>query len=284
MSFSALEILTLSLKEDAPEGDITCLSIKDIVPSLGEKSIGYVLAKQDLIFSGIDFFVALKEIHKHYPLTDPIDVELFFKAGDEVYKGQKIAALYGNTEDLVLVERTLLNIVGRLCGIATLTSQFVKQVSHTQCQILDTRKTTPLYRKFEKQAVVDGGGKNHRMNLSDAIMLKENHLQAIPLAIGQTINHIKKRYPDKKIIVEVNSLEQVQSVAECMVEQILLDNMSNEEISDCLTVIPKHILTEASGNMTLNRVAKVAETGVNYISIGKLTHSAEWADISFLIE
>lgn len=283
-TLSPLDLLCSAIKEDAPDGDITCLAMAEFAPLLNEKTSGTIIAKQDLIFSGEDFINALSQLAKVAPLMANIEVELFFNDGQEVIRGQKIASLYGHYSDLLLIERSLLNIVGRLCGIATLTHKFVKKVSHTSCKILDTRKTTPLYRKYEKAAVVHGGGQNHRMNLSDAIMLKENHLQATPLGIHALINNIRKSQPSIKIILEVNDMAQVVEASKASVQHILLDNMTTEQLAESVKVIPANIQTEASGNMSLDRVAEVAETGVQFISVGQLTHSAPWADISFLLD
>lgn len=278
------KLLLAALKEDAPTGDLTCLSLN----LSKDKTLGHFIAKQDLVFSGADFLKAISNIkselvdYKSDPLS--IEVELFFADGAKVKKGQKMAQLFGPWDQLVYVERSVLNIIGHLSGIATLTHQFAKQVEHTKCKILDTRKTTPFFRTFEKKAVVDGGGANHRMNLSDEIMLKENHICRIQGSLSKTLIQLKERNPKVKITVECQTLKEVLEVSKAPIDQILLDNMDNSMLTEAVKIIPKNIKSEASGNMSLNRVKSVAETGVDFISVGAITHSAPVADISFLID
>lgn len=270
---TGLEILKMALKEDAPQGDITTQSIK-----IGHKrALGYFIAKENLVLSGVEFLQSVSELNLD------IEIELFFNDGHQVLKGQKIAQLYGDWGNLVLVERTLLNLVGRFSGIATLTRSFVEEVRHTNCKILDTRKTMPLFRNLDKKAVVHGGGSNHRLNLSDQMMFKENHISQFEGNLLTTLIHARKFYPKVKITVECQDLEQLKELINCPIDQILLDNMNNDELRQALELIPKNIKSEASGNMTLDRVRSVAETGVDFISVGALTHSAKVADISFLL-
>lgn len=281
---TAQELLIKALAEDAPSGDLTCLSLSQLKSNIREKALAYIVAKEDLVFSGAQFLNAVKDLHKHSQVSAPIEVDVFFADGQVLHKGQKLVSFYGSSMDLLLVERSLLNIISRLSGIATLTQKFVQQVEHTSTKILDTRKTTPLYRHFEKQAVKDGGGQNHRMNLSTAIMLKENHLQATPLPPAEIIASLRQNHPSAKIIIEVKNFAELQGIIDSPVDQVLLDNMSLEEIKECLSIIPSHIKSEASGNMTLQRVKQVAETGVDYISVGQITHSVASADMSFLLD
>ena len=166
--------------------------------------------------------------------------------------------------------------------MATLTRQYVKAVESTKTKILNTRKTTPLYRELEKRAVVHGGGTNHRFNLSDAIMIKDNHISIVG-GITKAVERIR-RHCDLAVEVEASTLEQIKECVSLNVERILLDNMNNELLKESLKLIPSHIKTEASGNMTLERVRSVAELGVDFISVGALTHSAPTADISLLFD
>ncbi len=269
-----LELIQLALKEDAPFGDLTCQSLN--LPN--EKTIGYFVAKEDLVLSGADFILALEDLSLN------IDVEIFFKDGAHVKKGQNIAQIFGPWANLVIVERVTLNLIGKLSGIATLTQKFVNEIKHTNCRILDTRKTSPLFRELEKKAVLHGGGQNHRMNLSDEIMLKENHISRCSEDLRDTLINLRKKCPDIKITVECQNLDEVQIVSQCPIDKILLDNMDNESLKIAVSIIPKNIKSEASGNMSLDRVKSVAETGVDYISVGALTHSARVADISFLLK
>lgn len=284
MDITPLELLAKALEEDAPKGDSTCLALAQLSANIHYKSTGTIIAKQELVFSGEEFLLALKILPQRVALRTPIQVSIHCKDGDLLQRGDKIASLKGHYSDLLFLERSLLNILGKLSGIATLTHKFVQEVAHTSCRILDTRKTTPLYRNFEKKAVVHGGGQNHRMNLSDAIMLKENHLKTSSLDILSLVNQIKNFDPRKKVILEVEDQKQLALAVESKVDQILLDNMTTAEIAECVKMIPPHIKSEASGNMSLGRVREVAETGVNYISIGMITHSAPCADISFLLD
>ncbi len=273
-----IEIIKATLKEDAPSGDLTCKNLLHELKIDNDKTIGHFIAKQDLIFSGTAFLLAIKDLALN------LEVELFFKDGDKIKPGQHIAQIFGPWTHLVYVERTVLNLIGRLSGVATLTRKFVEQVQHTSCQILDTRKTTPLFRSFEKQAVVHGGGKNHRMNLSSEIMLKENHLCRINESLIVSLTKLKEKNPQIKITVECQTLDEVRQVSATPVDQIMLDNMDIPLIIQALDLIPKSIKSEASGNMSLDRVKAVAETGVNFISVGAITHSAPVADISFIID
>jgi nicotinate-nucleotide pyrophosphorylase (carboxylating) len=262
-----------SLEEDMPQGDITSslLGIQNV------QGHARFVAKQDLVFSGMDF------IHAAFLLIDHnTDFKWHFADGEEVLKGQSILEMEGNFMHFLKSERVALNYVGRFSGIATLTKSFVDEVKHTQCKILDTRKTTPLFRSFEKKAVVDGGGKNHRMNLSDAIMLKENHILAAG-SITKAVEQIRKRFQGP-IEVETTNLDEVAEAVKNKVTRIMLDNMDNNMIAEALKIIPENIETEASGNMNLERVKSVAELGVNFISVGALTHSAKCADISLLFD
>lgn len=262
-----------SLEEDMPQGDLTTtlLGIQDV------QGHARFVAKEDLVFSGTDF------IHAAFLLIDhDTDFKWHFADGEEVLKGQSILEMEGNFMNFLKSERVALNYAGRLSGIATLTKSFVDKVKHTDCKILDTRKTTPQLRSFEKKAVLDGGGKNHRMNLSDAIMLKENHILAAG-SITKAVEQIRKRFQGP-IEVETTNLEEVAESVKNKVTRIMLDNMDNKTIVEALKLIPDHIETEASGNMSLERVASVAELGVNFISVGALTHSAKCADISLLFD
>lgn len=275
---SPLKLLQDSLMEDAPSGDLTCNVLINNLQITEDKTLGHFIAKQDLVLSGMDFFKAIEHLNLG------IEVEVFFNNGSFIKKGQKICQLYGPWNQLVLVERSILNIVGHLSGIATLTYLFVQKTKHTSCKILDTRKTLPLLREFEKRAVVHGGGHNHRMNLSDEIMLKENHISRLMLSLKDSLILLKEKFPKHKITVECQNMDQVIEASQTPVDQILLDNMDNESLAAAVKLIPSNIKSEASGNMSLDRVQSVAETGVDFISVGALTHSAPVADISFLID
>ncbi|MGH1468676.1 MAG: carboxylating nicotinate-nucleotide diphosphorylase, partial [Bdellovibrionales bacterium] len=204
-----------------------------------------------------------------------------------VYKGQCIALLEGPWKSLLLVERPLLNWIGHFSGIAAHTWRFSEKVKKTKCRILDTRKTTPFYRDLEKKAVRDGGGLNHRANLSHAMMLKENHLSLYEFNFKKAIEDCMSKNPDLHLTVEASNLSHVELVIKTKAHRVMLDNFSNEEITEALNTIKEHkssIEVEASGNMTLDRVESVAALGVDYISVGAVTHSAPHADITQLMD
>lgn len=268
-----IDLIKAAFEEDLPSGDVTTDSLKL------EPHIGYarVVAKEDLYLSGQDIFA--ETVGFFAPETD---IQWHFKSGDQVLRGQNICSLKGDLLSSLKLERVALNFLGHLSGIATLTHKFVAEVEHTQTQILDTRKTLPGWRCLEKQAVKDGGGTNHRMNLSEAVLIKENHIR-VAGGITQAIHRIRNNHQGP-IEIEVSNLSELREAVECRPQRVLLDNMDNATLADALKIIPKGIQTEASGNMSLDRVKSVAEIGVDYISVGALTHSAPCADISMLFE
>lgn len=267
------KIVRLALQEDLPAGDITTQAFN----LTGVKGRARLIAKEDFVLSGVKpFALAFEE------LNHEIQIQWHFQPGQFVFKSQTICTLQGSVASLLSAERVALNFLGRLSGIATLTRCFVEQVQHTKCKILDTRKTTPGLRLLEKEAVVHGGGVNHRMNLSAAILVKENHIQAMG-GITPTLAHLQKLNIGA-IEVEVRNLQELQSVLKFKVSRVLLDNMSNDEMAEALKLLPATIQSEASGNMTLERVQSVANLGVDFISVGALTHSALCSDVSLLFE
>lgn len=262
------------LLEDAPEGDSTSLALE--IPAYTKTA--RIFAKEELVLSGSD------AILPHIPKKFEIETTSFFQDGQSVLPGQCIALFEGPWQSLILLERPILNWIGRLSGIATLTKNFVNEVSETKCKILDTRKTIPFFRTHEKKAVVHGGGQNHRTNLSDEMMLKENHLSLLDFNIKKAVQMCKSKYPNKKLTVEARNLADVELTLKTEADQILLDNFSNEEIFEALGAIRDKMKIEASGNMTLERVKSVAQLGVDFISVGALTHSAPQADLTMLME
>ncbi len=270
---TVLELIKLAIKEDLPLGDITTESLA-VRPKQGE---AILKAKADLVLSGT---VAFEETVQF--LEPHVKIKWLFNEGDFIYKNQTLCSIEGDLIQVLKAERVALNFLGKLSGIASLTRQFVKAIEGSQTRILDTRKTTPLFRELEKKAVIHGGGLNHRFNLSDAILIKDNHISlmgGITKAVLRTRQHT-----DLAIEVEASSLDQVKECIDLRVDRILLDNMNNEKLSEALAIIPDHIQTEASGNMTLDRVGSVSKLGVDFISVGALTHSAPCADISLLFD
>lgn len=267
------DLLKLAFEEDLPEGDITTepLVSPEVIVTAKLK------AKEDLVLSGTQLFEEAM-----YWQDPSLKINWFFRDSDFVYDRQTICQIEGSALAILKAERVALNFLGRLSGIATLTRCFVEKLSGTKTTILDTRKTTPGLRALEKNAVLHGGGKNHRMNLSDGILVKDNHIRAVG-GITNAVNRLRKNSA-KPIEVECSTLEEVEEAVALRVERILLDNMEIDLLKRCLAVIPKIIQTEASGNMTLERVRAVAETGVGFISVGQLTHSAPTADVSLIFD
>ena len=270
---SLLEMIHAALKEDMPSGDLTTESLA-MKPKYGE---ALLKAKEDLVLSGANVFEETLLF-----LEPQVKVKWQFNEGDLIYKGQNICAIEGDLIQILKTERVALNFLGRLSGIATLTRSFVKEVEGTQTKILDTRKTTPLLRDFEKRAVLHGGGTNHRFNLSEAVLIKDNHISLMG-GITKAVNRLAQ-HCDLPIEVEASSLEHVRECISLNIQRILLDNMTNEMMAMALKIIPSEIKTEASGNMILSRVKSVAQLGVDYISVGALTHSAACSDVSLLFD
>jgi nicotinate-nucleotide pyrophosphorylase len=209
-------------------------------------------------------------------------VELEFKVeeGDRVTKGSIIGKLIGNTQKILIGERVALNMLQRMSGIASITNNFVKEIEGTKAKILDTRKTTPNLRIFDKYAVLIGGGCNHRFNLSDGVLIKDNHINAAG-GIKEAVNLMKSKTSFvRKIEVEVETIQEVYEALEAKADIIMLDNMKIEIMRQAVEIIDGRALIEASGNVTLETVKEIAKTGVDYISVGVLTHSVKALDIS----
>lgn len=266
-------LLIGALHEDMPNGDATTDNL-GIGPRPG---IARVVAKQDLVLSGSMVFEQAM-----LALEPEAKVQFHFEDGQSVIKGQIVCTIHGDLVAILKAERVALNFLMRLSGIATMTSAFVKAVAGTSTKILDTRKTTPGLRELEKRAVTHGGGTNHRMSLSDAILIKDNHI-AMMGGITPAVLRIRER-SNLPIEVETKTLEEVHEAAGLKVHRILLDNMDLLTLQHAVGLIPDEIEIEASGNMTLARVRDVALTGVDFISVGALTHSVTASDLSLLFD
>lgn len=268
-------LVDMAIAEDLGTGDITSEAI--ISNQITVKA--FLIAKAPGIIAGL-------------PLADfifsTIDKNCRFKAlvkeGAHVEPKTKIAEVTGAYKSLLMAERTVLNFVQRLSGIATETALFVSQTKGTNTQILDTRKTLPAYRALDKYAVKVGGGTNHRFGLYDMVMLKENHIEVAGGITNAVMQVRAKVNPNIKIEVETKNLEEVQEALSNGVDVIMLDNMPLDAMRKAVKLINGKLKVEASGNMTLNRIAEVAATGVDFISVGALTHSVDALDISMLIE
>lgn len=269
-------LVQMGLAEDL--GDRADVTSRAILPS---ESVMYarIVAKADGVIAG------LPAVHAVFNQVDSrVVVEPCVADGDRVARGVVVCTLQGSAQSLLTGERTALNFLQRLSGVATLTRQFVDATGGTNAVILDTRKTTPGWRLLEKYAVRMGGGQNHRIGLYDAVMIKENHIAAAG-GITAAVQMVRD-YPDAKdlpIIVEVENLTQLEEVLPLEVNQVLLDNMDEATMRRAVEITAGRVPLEASGNMSLERVAAVAATGVNFISVGALTHSAPAFDLSMRI-
>jgi nicotinate-nucleotide pyrophosphorylase (carboxylating) len=271
MNYSVVDnIIKNALLEDIPNEDITTNSI------ISEKSSATVelLCKEEGIIAGVEVFKRV------FDILGNVEVELYKCDGDKVYPKDKVGFLKGSTRNLLLGERIALNLLQRMSGIATLTNEFVKEINHTNTKLLDTRKTTPNLRILEKYSVKVGGGCNHRFNLSDGVMLKDNHIAAAG-GIKNAVELARKNSSFvRKIEVETENIEMVKEALEAKADIIMLDNMTLDVAKEAVTLINKRALTEFSGNVELSNIKEIAEIGVDYISVGALTHSAKILDFS----
>ena len=263
-----------ALAEDVGSGDATTLST---VPESAVARAAMV-AREPIVVAGLDFAeTAFRQ------LSPAVRCERLASDGQHVDEDAALLRVDGPARALLTAERVALNFVQRLSGVATLTAQFVDAVAGTRAQILDTRKTTPGWRRFEKYAVACGGGRNHRFGLYDMVLIKDNHLAALsgekPSAIAAAVQRARKQYPQLKIEVEADTLDQVQQATDAGADIILLDNMDPAELRAAVAIVKGRAKTEASGGVSLASVRIIAETGVGLISAGAITHSARAVDI-----
>jgi nicotinate-nucleotide pyrophosphorylase (carboxylating) len=267
-------IIDLALAEDIGTGDITTLAT---VPA-GTTAHGALLAKADGVISGLD--AAAFVFHR----VDPaVDFSPALNDGDRVSYGTTIAEVFGHAQSLLTAERVALNLLQRLSGVATETARYVEAVAGTHARIIDTRKTTPGLRILEKAAVRHGGGHNHRVGLADGVLIKDNHLAAIggPDRVTRAIQQARAFAPHTlKIEVEVTTLAEVEEAVAARADVVLLDNMDIPTMRQAVELVAGRALLEASGSVRLDTVRAIAETGVDFISVGALTHSASALDIS----
>jgi nicotinate-nucleotide pyrophosphorylase (carboxylating) len=266
-----LEAIHRALSEDIGPGDLTSDSI---VPTDAMMQ-GRIIAKQDGIIAGLDVAQAVYQM-----LDAEVDFVPQVDEGAWVTDRQVLALVSGRTRSLLTAERTALNFLGRMSGIATLTHQFVEAVAGTKAVILDTRKTAPGLRMADKLAVKRGGGENHRIGLYDMILIKDNHIDYAG-SITEAVKRARSAHTGLKIEVEARTLDDVREALTIGVERILLDNMTPEIMADAVRQTAGRAKLEASGNVTLSTVRRIAETGVDFISSGELTHSAKVFDTSF---
>ena len=271
MKLNVDQLILMSLREDITSEDITTNSV------MRDYTLGSVdlICKEDGIIAGLDIFKRVFVL-----LDDNTKIEFFCQDGQEVHNGQKLGVITGDIRVLLSGERTALNFLQRMSGIATYTNSIVKLLKGSNTKLLDTRKTTPNMRIFEKYAVKVGGGYNHRFNLSDGILLKDNHIGAAG-GVKQAVTMAREYAPFvRKIEVEVENLDMLKEALEAKADIIMLDNMSIEDMKTAVTLCKGRAETECSGNVTKENVARLVDIGVDYISSGALTHSAPILDLS----
>ncbi len=268
---NATELIRMALKEDITSEDVSANAV------IGEEDAGSaeLLCKSSGVLCGLWVF------ERAFKLLNPaVYLETTFKDGDYVEAGTKIGTVYGNLRALLGAERTALNFLQRMSGIATLTREYASVLEGTGTVLLDTRKTTPNMRLFEKYAVTVGGGKNHRYNLSDGVLLKDNHISAAG-GVEKAVEAARAYAPFvRKIEVETETLQQVREAVDAGADIIMLDNMDDETMKEAVAIIAGKAKTECSGNVTKERLKEIAAIGVDYVSCGALTHSAPIMDLS----
>ena len=286
MKLSVKEIraaVKAALAEDIGSGDATTLAT--VPPGLTARAV--MRAREPLVVAGAEFVeTAFRE------LSRKIKVQKILRDGHHAKAGDVLLKISGPARPILTAERVALNFIQRLSGVATLTSKFVAAVRGTRAQILDTRKTTPGWRRFEKYAVACGGGANYRIGLFDMVLIKDNHLAALrdakPNAVAAAISRARAKYPKLKVEVEADTLAQVRQALDAGAEMILLDNMSLSQLRQAVKMTKNHsrvrAKTEASGGVNLQTVRAIAQTGVDFISAGALTHSARAVDIALDFE
>ncbi|MCX7830115.1 MAG: carboxylating nicotinate-nucleotide diphosphorylase [Acidobacteria bacterium] len=267
------EMIRSAILEDAPYGDLTSNSLE--ISGIGN---GYFLAKEDFILCGMEVVARVFKI-----LDESVKIIQKYQDGQFIKRGTKFCFVKGDLRALLLGERTALNFLQRLSAIATKTNRAVKLLGKSRTKLLDTRKTTPLFRCLEKYAVKTGGGTNHRMGLSDAILIKDNHIEAVG-SISEAIRRARKNCPMKKIEIEVKNIQEFIEAANEKADIIMLDNFTPDDIKRALKLKPKGILTEISGGVVLDNLPYLAKLGVDFVSMGALTHTIKAIDISFEIE
>ncbi len=273
-------IVKVALNEDISSGDITSDSLEFKKNSI----TGSIIAKQSGILCGVEIIeYVFKEV------SESNKVEILKKDGNKVFSGDVVVKIKGNPVDLLRAERTGLNFLSHLSGIATLTNRFVERANskNPECLILDTRKTLPGLRYLQKYAVKTGGGENHRFNLSEHVLVKENHLSISNISIKEMVSSIRKKTPPNTIVeIEVENLQQLKEVIDTDTDIIMLDNFKIDDIGEAVKLIKlakPDIRLEVSGGVTLDNVAEIADTGVDRISVGSLTNSAPVVDFTMLI-
>ena len=259
-----------ALNEDLQYGDITTESVV----------LDHKIAKVDIIAKEKGIIAGAEVFKMVFKILGDVEVNFSVNDGEEVEEGQHFGEVFGDAKKILMGERVALNYMQRMCGIATLTREFVERLEGTKVKLLDTRKTTPNMRIFEKYAVKVGGGTNHRFGLNDGVMIKDNHIEAAG-GIKNAVSLARKNSPFvRKIEVEVESIDQLKEALEAKADIIMLDNMDIKTLKEAVKLIDNKVEVEASGNVTLDNIREIAKTGVNFISTGAVTHSFKVLDIS----
>ncbi len=274
-----LRAVRAALAEDVGSGDVTTLAT---VPE-NSTCRAVMRARESLVVAGIAFAeTAFRE------LSSEIKTSISIADGAKAGSGDVLLTVTGSTRAILSAERVALNYVQRLSGVATAAAQYVEAIRGTQAHILDTRKTTPGWRTFEKYAVACGGARNHRIGLFDMVLIKDNHLAALrdvkPNAVAAAVQRARAKFPQLKVEVEADTLEQVAQAAESGADFILLDNMKPDQLRASVQLVAGRAQTEASGGVNLKTVRAIAESGVDFISVGAITHSARAVDIGLDFE
>ena len=271
MKMQADQLIRMALQEDITSEDV---STNAVMPTATRGTVD-LIAKEDGVVAGLEIYARVFKI-----LDEKTEIEIHCKDGDEVKKGELMATVTGDIRVLLSGERVALNYLQRMSGIATYTRQVAKLLEGSNVTLLDTRKTTPNCRVFEKYAVRVGGGHNHRYNLSDGVLLKDNHIGAAG-SVAKAVRMAKAYAPFvRKIEIEVETLDQVKEAVEAGADIIMLDNMTPEVMKQAVELIDGRAQTECSGNITKENIQKIREIGVDFVSSGALTHSAPILDIS----
>jgi nicotinate-nucleotide pyrophosphorylase (carboxylating) len=263
-----------ALAEDIGSGDVT----SNVIVPLNSCIAGRIVSKQEGVVAGLDVAAAVFRM-----LDESVRFTPNLPEGSTVKTGTVIATLFGSTRTILTAERTALNFLGRISGIATLTRQFVDAIAGTRAKILDTRKTAPGLRALDKLAVLSGGGENHRRGLYDMVLIKDNHISCAG-SLAEAVSRVRASGTDLEMEVEAATLDDVKTAIDLGVQRILLDNMSLGMMKEAVKLTANRAILEASGNVTLANVRGIAETGVDYISVGVLTHSANVFDLTLKLD
>lgn len=279
LEFDLNDFIDRALIEDIREGDHTSLS------TVGESDWGSAIlkVKDNGTLAGVEIAKAI--FHR---FDSSLHIDQFLADGDRVTEGQEAFQVTGKIRSILSTERLVLNLMQRMSGIATTTAQYVEKISHTKAKVLDTRKTTPLLRWFEKEAVKIGGGSNHRFGLYDMIMIKDNHVDAagsIENALNRTHDYLTINNLDLKIEIEVRSLEELgQAIKHAGFDRVMLDNFTPQLTKDAVAIIDGRFEVESSGGITFDTIVAYAEAGVDFVSVGALTHSVKSLDLSLKVK